>query len=226
MSDSFIVHIDLPGGSAVPVTVTRKRVKNLNLRIDAKGEVRASVPVRVSKERIERFLAKHAAWIEERLQRAHDRQASMQSAGAHTLDTVPLWGRMVAGECIDRAWATFTAEERQARLQEYYRAEVTRALPGVVEPLEEAMQVKATRWAVRSMKTRWGSCTPRTARIRIALQLAAYPPACLTMVVAHELVHLMEPSHNQRFHMLLDAYCPCNRELARRLRKPPVDTGL
>ncbi len=226
MSDSFILHIDLPGGSSVPVAVTRKRVKNLNLRVDAKGEVRASVPVRVSRERIERFLVKHAGWIEGRLQRAHEREASMQGAGAHALDTVPLWGRMVLGECIDPAWAELTAEERQARLREHYRAEVTRALPKVAEPLEETMQVKAARWTVRSMKTRWGSCTPRTARIRIALQLAAYPPECLEMVVAHELVHLMEPSHNQRFHMLLDAYCPCNRELARRLRKPPAGTGL
>ena len=62
------------------------------------------------------------------------------------------------------------------------------------------------------MKTRWGSCTPKTGAIRINARLAAYPPTCLEMVVTHELVHLMEPSHNTRFHMLLDTYCPRNRE--------------
>ena len=72
---------------------------------------------------------------------------------------------------------------------------------------------------VREMKTRWGSCTPKTGAIRINARLAAYPPTCLEMVVTHELVHLMEPSHNARFHMLLDTYCPKNREASALLRR-------
>lgn len=69
------------------------------------------------------------------------------------------------------------------------------------------------------MRSRWGSCTPKTRAIRINTNLAAYPPACLTMVVAHELVHLMEPSHNARFHMLLDTYCPNNRTASALLKR-------
>ena len=84
------------------------------------------------------------------------------------------------------------------------------------------MGVAASRWQVRSMKTRWGSCTPKTAAIRINSQLAAYPIDCLNFVVAHELVHLMEPSHNARLHMLLDVYCPRNRELAAQLKHAPA----
>lgn len=80
------------------------------------------------------------------------------------------------------------------------------------------MGVAVSRASVRSMKTRWGSCTPKTGAIRIARELAAYPVECLDMVVAHELVHLLEPSHNQRFHALLDTYCPDNRALSQRLK--------
>ena len=69
------------------------------------------------------------------------------------------------------------------------------------------------------MKSRWGSCTPKTRAIRINTNLAAYPRFCLDMVVAHELVHLMEPSHNARFHALLDTYCPRNREASALLRR-------
>lgn len=69
------------------------------------------------------------------------------------------------------------------------------------------------------MKTRWGSCTPATRTIRINARLAAYPPLCLEMVVTHELVHLIEPSHNARFHALLDTYCPRNREASALLRR-------
>ena len=116
-------------------------------------------------------------------------------------------------------------EELGARIRERYRNEVARVLPGIVHGYERKMDVSVARWSIRSMKTRWGSCTPRARTIRIALELAQYPPACLDMVVAHELVHLMEPSHNERFHMLLDCYCPDNRALAQRLKMPPVVPG-
>ena len=89
---------------------------------------------------------------------------------------------------------------------------------------EIAMGVTVARVSVRSMKTRWGSCTPKSGAIRIARELAAYPVECLDMVVAHELVHLLEPSHNQRFHALLDTYCPNNRALSQRLKQPPIET--
>ena len=85
------------------------------------------------------------------------------------------------------------------------------------------MGVTVARVSVRSMKTRWGSCTPKTGAIRIARELAAYPVECLDMVVAHELVHLLEPSHNQRFHALLDTCCPNNRALSQRLKQPPLN---
>ena len=75
------------------------------------------------------------------------------------------------------------------------------------------------------MKSRWGSCTPATRAIRINTNLAAYPPACLEFVVAHELVHLMEPSHNARFHALLDVYCPRNRETSALLRRSARDVA-
>lgn len=93
----------------------------------------------------------------------------------------------------------------------------------MVHAYEIAMGVTVARVSVRSMKTRWGSCTPKTGAIRIARELAAYPIECLDMVVAHELVHLLEPSHNQRFHALLDTYCPNNKALSQRLKQPPLN---
>lgn len=116
-----------------------------------------------------------------------------------------------------------TPEELQARIDQLYTSEVTAALHDIVHAYEIAMGVTVARVSVRSMKTRWGSCTPKTGAIRIACELAAYPIECLDMVVAHELVHLLEPSHNQRFHALLDTYCPNNRALSQRLKKPPAE---
>ena len=116
-----------------------------------------------------------------------------------------------------------TSDELQAHIDQLYTSEVTSALRDMVHAYEIAMGVAVSRVSVRSMKTRWGSCTPKTGVIRIARELAAYPVECLDMVVAHELVHLLEPSHNQRFHALLDTYCPNNRALSQRLKKPPAN---
>ena len=112
----------------------------------------------------------------------------------------------------------------QAVLDELYRTEVLRALPDVVERMEARIGVHAARWSARVMKTRWGSCTPKTGAIRINARLAAYPTECLEFVVAHELVHLLEPSHNARFHALLDEFCPGNRGIARRLKQQPISS--
>ena len=116
-----------------------------------------------------------------------------------------------------------TSDELQAHISQLYTTEVTAALRDIVHAYEITMSVAVSRVSVRSMKMRWGSCTPKTGAIRIARELAAYPIECLDMVVAHELVHLLEPSHNQRFHALLDAYCPNNRALSQRLKQPPIE---
>ena len=116
-----------------------------------------------------------------------------------------------------------TSDELQAHIDQLYTSEVTSALRDILHAYEIAMGVSVSRVSVRSMKTRWGSCTPKSGAIRIARELAGYPVECLDMVVAHELVHLLEPSHNQRFHALLDTYCPNNRALSQRLKKPPAN---
>ena len=117
-----------------------------------------------------------------------------------------------------------TSDELQAHIDQLCATEVTTALYDMVHAYEIAMGVTVARVSVRSMKTRWGSCTPKTGAIRIARELAAYPIECLDMVVAHELVHLLEPSHNQRFHALLDTYCPNNKALSQRLKQPPIES--
>lgn len=254
-SESFTISIDGASGTIIPIAVTKKHVKNLNLRITSSGQVRISAPLRASRASIEDFAWRHRSWIIDHLARQAERQASDSSRDIALDSLVPLWGaRVPVATVLDgtpdspslHRQETFSSfigaddaslphaaasdpepreaspEELGARIRERYRSEVVRVLPGIVHGYERKMDVSIARWSIRSMKTRWGSCTPRTRTIRIALELAQYPPACLDMVVAHELVHLMEPSHNARFHMLLDCYCPDNRALAQRLKMPPV----
>lgn len=256
MTQQFTVTVPRPDGAPIPVIVTKKRVKNFNLRVTSSGEVHASAPLGASRERIEAFVQRNSVWIINRLARREQRQTTTGEP-LSPRSTIALWGKpitvqdaldhnfespvprpkqatfasfMGAGEPDERSQARrhanldgLTPEELQARIDQLYASEVTTALRDMVHAYEIAMGVTVARVSVRSMKTRWGSCTPKTGAIRIARELAAYPIECLDMVVAHELVHLLEPSHNRRFHTLLDTYCPNNKALSQRLKKLPAE---
>lgn len=90
---------------------------------------------------------------------------------------------------------------------------------------EPVMGVHAASWTLRDMKTRWGSCTVNTGRIRLNTRLVFYPPECLEYVIVHELCHLIEPSHNQRFHMLMTRFLPDWKERKRKLNGTHMDCG-
>lgn len=248
MSAGIILNVD---GLEIPVSVVRKRVKNLNLRVRADGTVTLSIPQHLPLARAQEFLERRGDWIAERVHRNIECRPSPDFAG-ELPDHIPLWGKLVPRDAVHansgqavggqgaggRAIPDQAASDRdasgqatpgqttidQAALDELYRTEVLRALPDMVERMEARIGVHATRWSVRVMKTRWGSCTPKTGAIRINARLAAYPPECLEFVVAHELVHLLEPSHNARFHTLLDEFCLGNRGIARRLKQQPISS--
>lgn len=208
------VHHD---GRYIPVAVERKRVKNFNLHVRADASAFCSAPNAATTGQIQAFLDRHAFWISQHTERVEQTARTQARPCGITPDgRVPLWGKLIdaASICHD--------EESMRRL---YRAEVEKALPLVVAQIEASMGVRVERWSVRFMKTRWGSCTPGRKTIRINSQLAAYSPSCLEMVVTHELVHLLEPSHNARFHALLDTYCPSNREASRILKQPAIEAA-
>lgn len=108
-----------------------------------------------------------------------------------------------------------------ADLDKLYRAEIKRVLPDVIARMEAAVGVSAAGWQLRAMRTRWGSCTPKTRKIRINVRLAAYPPECLEYVVAHELTHILVPNHSPKFHELVQRVFPNEKEIRAVLRKKP-----
>lgn len=197
----------LAGGTdGIPVEVERKRVRRLNLRVRADGSAHLSVPARCSLAEAQRFLDAHEVWLRNHVRRREAR------ATARDDGLVPLWGALVplpAGTAAD----------------ELYRTELAARLPEVVVRMEPVLGVRAAGWQLRAMSTRWGSCTPRTARIRVNVRLAAYPPTCLDYVVAHELTHLLEPSHSERFHALLARAYPDERVARALLRRPARDVA-
>lgn len=221
MTTEIVLDID---GLEIPVTVIRKRVKNLNLRVRSDGSVALSIPQHLPLTRAREFLERKGAWIAERVSRGTERRPSTGLSGEPPA-RIPLWGELIPRDSVQTSLgqdASGRGAGGQGAIDELYRTEILRALPDVAERMEARIGVHAERWSVRAMKTRWGSCTPKTGAIRINARLAAYPPECLEFVVVHELVHLLEPSHNARFHALLDEFCPENRDIVRQLEQWPV----
>lgn len=103
---------------------------------------------------------------------------------------------------------TYQAEHASEEEKREWRQLVEAATRVLLETWEPIIGVRVKKLAFRNMKSRWGSCQPATGRVCINTRLALYPPRCLEYVLVHELVHMLEPSHNARFHALMTKYLP------------------
>lgn len=170
------------------VWVTRKRIKNVNLRVKPPyGRIEISVPMGTSDSFIGALVREKREWILDCMAR---------------IQTSP------------RSQAAEATPAEIAR----WKAVVQAFAPALIEKWEPVLGVKAGKVAYRNMKSRWGSCQPATGRICINVRLALYPPECLEYVVVHELCHLIEQNHGPRFKALLDACLPDWRAARDKLR--------
>ena len=100
------------------------------------------------------------------------------------------------------------AEQRLQVLERWYRTRLRGLAGELLEQWAARMGVTVANWGIRKAKTRWGACNPQARRIWLNLELAKKPVQCLEYIVVHELVHLMERHHNERFAALMDQYLP------------------
>lgn len=98
------------------------------------------------------------------------------------------------------------------------RARMAQAIPPLVARWEQALGVRVSAWGIKRMKTRWGSCNTATGRIWLNLELVRHPPECLDYVVLHEVAHLVERGHGERFKALLSLHMPDWKTRRARLR--------
>ena len=93
-------------------------------------------------------------------------------------------------------------------MEEWYRDRLRDTTSPLIAKWEKLAGVQVKKFYVRRMKTKWGSCNPTAKSIRLNTELAKKPPECLEYIVVHELVHLIEPTHNSRFLALMDRLMP------------------
>lgn len=113
-------------------------------------------------------------------------------------------------------------EVKEGAIAQWYRQQVRAAVPKLVSKWEAILGTTVERIFVQRMKTKWGSCNPRTRAIRLNTELAKKPPESLEYIVVHEMIHLLEPTHNVRFVQLMDRFMPQWRICRHRLNELPV----
>ena len=207
--------------AGLEVLFTRKRVKNINLRIrPSTGEVCVSASPLVPRRVVENFVASRSDWIAKAQQRVQDRRDLAEpelAVGSHVLflgDRYELCTGSISATGIHQDKLILNIpqdavpERVDKALNDFYRKELLIKLPTLADYWEQMVGAKASEYKVRRMKTRWGSCNTHTHRINLSLELIKYPLACIEYVLVHELTHLLEPSHNSRFHRLVTEVMP------------------
>ncbi len=218
--------------------VIRKDIKNVHLSVHPPtGRVRIAAPLHLSDAAIRAFAIGKLTWIRRQ-------QGKLQSQERETpreyldRETHYVWGRRCLLKVIEREapstveWRANrlilgvrpgTRPERRAEILEAWHREQLRAVAApMAAQLENRIGVRHKALFIQHMRTRWGSCNPRTASIRLNTDLAKEPPQCLEYILVHELMHLIEPTHNARFVELMDRHLPGWRQQREELNRYPV----
>lgn len=215
--------------------IERKAIKHLYLRIDpGNGQVRVSAPNRMKETEIVRFLQQKRDWIaRKRQQLQHKVQLSRTLPDSS--DRILLWGQpcQLLLQASSQSGITLNGKQElcvqledpanrtslQQQIDRWLRSQISERIEQRLPVWERISGTRAHEWRIRSMKTRWGSCNIRVARIWINQELVKLPPECLDYILLHELVHLLEASHNARFHHLMSRFMPEWPEIDRQLNQ-------
>ena len=223
----------------IKVEVIRKDIKNLHLGVyPPHGRVRVAAPLVVSDEAVRLAVIDKLGWI--RRQKAKFAEQPRQSQRemvngeshyflgrryrlrVHEQDAPPKVAvRGVASlDLIVRP--SSSVEQREAVLLRWYREQLKELIPPLLEKWQPLVGVQVNDWGIKKMKTKWGSCNPSVRRVWLNLELAKKPFQCLEYIVVHELVHLLERHHNERFTSLMDVFLPQWRQYREMLSKSPL----
>ncbi|MEX2345575.1 MAG: SprT family zinc-dependent metalloprotease [Balneolaceae bacterium] len=211
--------------SGIDVDVIKKDINNIHLAVyPPTGRVRLSSPLSMRKESLRLFIISKLGWIKKHI---HNMTSQLREPDREYIQHESHWveGQRYLLNIIEKE-APPKVEIRNKKyidlyvqpgsnkgrkemvLREWYRERLKTQIPEIVAKWEEKLGVQVEEWGVRQMKTKWGSCNIENRRIWLNLELAKKPKHCLDYVILHEILHLMERHHNDRFKGLLDKYMP------------------
>ena len=222
----------------VSIAVTRKAVKNVHLSVHPPlGHVTLVAPTETRLDVARAYAISKLGWI-------RDQQAKLLAQARETprqfveRETHHLWGRRYLLSVIEknakpavthshrRITLTVrpgsTLAKREKVMNEWHRALLHQAVPALIVKWEAKLGVKVSGYFLQRMKTKWGSCSHRAGNIRLNTELVKKPKDLLEYVVVHEMLHLVAPTHSERFVALLQQHYPTWREARVELNELPL----
>ncbi|HHT49695.1 MAG TPA: M48 family metallopeptidase [Firmicutes bacterium] len=216
------------------IEVVRKKIKHLYLSVSPPaGNVRMTVPARLDHETITFFARSKLAWIKRQQAKILARPCPPVLDYVHgethyffgrpyRLQVLETTSRQRVEYSADQGLILYvrpnsTKERRQKLLNDWYRQQLRAAIPTFLEKWQKEIGVTIGEWGIKRMKTKWGSCNLQARRIWLNLELAKKSPRCLEYIIVHELVHVLERKHNNRFYGYLTKYLPDWKEIKKEL---------
>ena len=223
----------------IAVRVLRKDIKNLHLGVyPPNGRVRVAAPLAVSDDAVRLAIVERLGWIKKQqatfAAQTRESAREMVSGESHyflgrryRLRVLPDGG---PGRVVPQNRTRLElhvplgadAAVRQQALHRWYRQRLRELIPTLLEKWEPIVGVRVAFWGIKRMKTRWGSCNDVARRIWLNLELAKKPPACLEYILVHEMVHLKERHHTDRFKAYMDRFMPQWRLRREELNRAPL----
>ena len=230
-----MTHVQL-GNLAVDVVL--KDIKNVHLSVyPPSGRVRISAPSRMNLNTIRIFAISKLDWIKQQQKKLREQE---RETPREYLDREShfVWGKRYLLKVAENNSASevdlkrnilvlrirhgSSEEKKKAALEEWYREQLKAEVPPLIAKWESLLGVKVKRFFVQRMKTKWGSCSHGAGSIRLNTELAKKPPECLEYIVVHEMIHLLEPTHNSHFIALIDQFMPKWQFQRQELNRLPV----
>ncbi|SFP63073.1 hypothetical protein SAMN05660464_3765 [Geodermatophilus dictyosporus] len=206
----------------IDVDVVYKDIKHLHIGVyPPMGRVRVAAPRRLDEDQIRLAVIQRLPWIKRK--RGELRSAQRQSERAMVSgESHYVWGVRRRLRVIERPGRGHieldgdrlllyvppetNTEARRKLLEAWQRRQLREAIPPLIRHWEPVVGREVPRWSIRHMKTKWGSCNRETGHIWFNLELAKKHPRALEYIVVHEMAHLLERNHGERFTTLMDGF--------------------
>lgn len=222
--------------SGIDIDVIKKDIKNMHLSVHPPtGRVRISSPKEMETKSIRLFAISKLDWIKKHIRnmqeqkrqpkREYIQRESHYFQGQRYLLNVIEHDAPPKVEIRNKKYMDLYVrpgsdrDKKEQVIKDFYRRELKKQIPPLIEKWEDKMGKEVKEWKVRQMKTKWGSCKSEDQKIILNLELGKKSLECLEYVIVHEMVHLEERLHTDRFKVLLDEYMPSWKERREQLNE-------
>jgi len=222
----------------IKIDVYYKEIKNIHLSVHPPaGRVRIASPLKFPLDTLRVFAISKLSWIrKQQLKiRSQEREALREYLTREThyylgkrylLNIIVIRTKpkvLLKHSTIDLfVKEKSTILQRKTLLEKWYRERLKELIPGYIKSWEKILGVKVNEFGIKKMRTRWGTCNTRSGRIWINLELAKKPSECLEYIIVHEMIHLLERTHNKKFVALMNRHLPKWKDYKKELNGFPL----